>query len=64
MCLAKAFISSWNGQPIIQDIAHMEIHEDFVEFQTLIGEEKTVPGRVIEIDFMMSKILLEQRQTD
>jgi len=63
MCLAKAFINSWSGQPVLEDIAHMQVREDRVELETLFGEEKTVPGRVIEIDFKTSKILLGQQQT-
>ena len=63
MCLAKAFIGSWKEQPILQDIAHMQVHEDRVELETLFGEGKVVPGKVIEIDFTTSKILLwEQHQ--
>jgi predicted RNA-binding protein len=60
MCLAKAFIGSWSEQPILQDIAHMQVHEDGVELETLFGKGKVVLGRVIEIDFTTSKILLEQ----
>jgi len=63
MCLAKAFVGSWSGQPILQDIAHMQVNEDSVELETLLGEGKTIPGRVTAIDFTTSKILLEQRQT-
>jgi len=62
MCLAKAFINSWSGQPVLEDIAHMKVHEDGVELGTLFGEGKTVPARVIEIDFTTSKILLGQHQ--
>jgi len=62
MCLAKAFIGNWKGQPVLQDIARMQIHEDRVELETLLGEGKTIPGRVIEIDFTTSKILLASRQ--
>jgi len=48
---------------IAEDIAHMQVHEDSVELETLLGEGKTIPGRVTAIDFTTSKILLEQRQT-
>jgi len=60
MCLAKAFIGDWSEQPILQDIAHIQVHEGRVELETLFGEGKIVPGRVIEIDFTTSKILLGQ----
>jgi predicted RNA-binding protein len=59
MCLAKAFVNNWSEQPILQDIAHMQVHEDRVELETLFGEARVISGRVIEIDFSTSKILLE-----
>ena len=63
MCLAKAFISNLGEQPILQDIAHMRVHDDRVEMETLFGEEKVISGRLVEIDFSTSKILLEQSHT-
>ena len=63
MCLAKAFVNNWSGQPVFQDIAHMRIKGNKVELETLFGEEKVVPGKVIEIDFATSKILVEKYHT-
>ena len=63
MCLAKAFVNSWSGQPVFQDIARMRVSSNRVELETLFGEEKVVPGRVIEIDFTASKILVEKYRT-
>ena len=63
MCLAKAFVSNWNGQPVFQDIARMRVNGNRVELETLFGEEKVVPGRVIEIDFTASKILVGKHRT-
>jgi predicted RNA-binding protein len=62
MCLAKAFLNKWSEQPILQDIAHLQVHKDEVEMVTLFGEEKVVSGKVIEIDFTASKILVGQRR--
>ena len=63
MCLAKAFVNNWNGQPVLQDIARMRVNDNRVELETLFGEEKIVPGRVIEIDFTASRILVEKYRT-
>ena len=63
MCLAKAFVNNWSGQPVFQDIARMRINGNRVELETLFGEEKVVPGRVIEIDFTASKILVGEPRT-
>jgi predicted RNA-binding protein len=60
MCLAKAYLNKWADNPILQDVAHMRLHEDQVELETLFGEERVISGRVVEIDFSTSKILLNE----
>ena len=59
MCLAKAYLNKWGGEPVLQDIAHMRLYGERVELETLFGEERVVSGRVVEIDFSSSKILLD-----
>jgi predicted RNA-binding protein len=63
MCLASVFVTDWSGPPILDEVAHMEVYEDRVELETLMGERKTVPGRVVAIDFMKSGVLLGQQTT-
>ena len=63
MCLAKAYLNKRGDEPVLQDIAHMRLHDGRVELETLFGEGKVIPGRVIEIDFSTSKIFLEQYLT-
>jgi predicted RNA-binding protein len=58
MCLARAYLNKWNDKPVLQDIARMRLHSNQVELETLFGEEKIISGRVVEIDFSTSKILL------
>jgi len=60
MCLAKAYLNKSVDKPILQDIARMRLHDDRVELETLFGEERVIPGRVIEIDFSTSKIMLSE----
>ena len=60
MCLAKAYLNKSADKPILQDIARMRLHDDRVELETLFGEEKVISGRVVEIDFSTSKILLNE----
>jgi predicted RNA-binding protein len=60
MCLAKAYLNKSVDKPILQDIARMRLHDDQVELETLFGEERVIPGRVIEIDFSTSKIMLSE----
>jgi predicted RNA-binding protein len=60
MCLAKAYLNKSADNPILQDIARMRLYDDQVELETLFGEEKIIPGRVVEIDFSTSKIVLNE----
>ncbi len=60
MCLAKAYLNKWAGEPVLQDITHMRLHDDRVELETLFGEERVISGRVVEIDFSTSKIVFNE----
>jgi len=62
MCLAKAYLSKSGDEPVLQDIAHIRMRDDCVELETLFGEEKVIPGRVVEIDFATSKILIHEHR--
>ena len=59
MCLATAYLNNGGEEPILRDIAHMRFDGDSVEMETLFGEEKVIPGRVLEVDFSSSKIILD-----
>jgi predicted RNA-binding protein len=60
MCLAKAYLNKSDDNPILQDVARMRLHDDQVELETLFGEERVISGRVVEIDFSTSKIVLSE----
>lgn len=60
MCLAKVFINNSGKQPIIENIAFVRVQADHVELETLFGETKVVAGRLVEIDFSTSKLLLDE----
>ena len=59
MCLATAYLNKGGEEPILRDIAHMRFDGDSVEMETLFGEEKIIPGRVLKVDFSTSKIILD-----
>jgi predicted RNA-binding protein len=64
VCLAKAYLDKQDNEPVLQDISYMRLHDGHVELKTLLGEEKTIPGRVVEVDFIASRVLLaEHRET-
>ena len=60
MCLAKAYLNKSADNPLLQDIARMRLHDDRVELETLFGEQRVISGRVVEVDFSTSKILLNE----
>jgi predicted RNA-binding protein len=60
VCLAKAYLNKWDDEPVIQDIAHMRLHDGRVELETLLGEERVIQGKVVEVNFATSKILLDE----
>ena len=59
MCLGKAYTNRSTDKPVLENIAYMRLHDDCVELGTLFGEEKVISGRVVEIDFSTSQILLD-----
>jgi len=60
VCLAKAYLDKWSDEPVLQDIAHMRLSDDRVHLETLFGQERVISGRVVEIDFLTSRILLDK----
>ena len=60
MCLARAYLNRLDNEPILRDIAHIRPGDDCVELKTLLGEEKVISGRVVEVDFATSRILLDE----
>lgn len=56
MCLAKAYLTKKDKEPILSDIAHVRFDGERVEMRTLFGNERVVKSRLIEVDFSTSKI--------
>ena len=59
MCLAKAFTDSSSKLPILEDIARVQVQGNSLRLESLFGEFKVIPGRLVEIDFAASRILLD-----
>jgi len=62
VCLAKAYLNKWGDEPVLQDIAHMRLCDGRVELETLLGEERVIPGKLVEVDFATSRILLNEHR--
>jgi len=44
----------------MRDIAHLSIDGDRVEIETLFGEHEVIRGRLKEVDFMKSRVVIEE----
>ena len=59
MCLATAYLNKGSDEPVLRDIAHLRFDGETVAMETLFGEEKVISGRLLEVDFFTSKIILD-----
>jgi len=59
MCLAKVFLNTKRDQPVLRDIARLRIQDGKAEMETLTGETKKILGKVVEIEFLTSSIILD-----
>ena len=60
MCLAKVYGATKEDKPMLEDIAYMIIESDRVEVETLFGERKIFQGKVRQVDFVKSRVQLEE----
>jgi predicted RNA-binding protein len=58
MCLAKAYVDKMGDEPVLRDIAQVRVRDGRVELKTLLGEEMVLPGGVLAVDFMASRIVV------
>jgi predicted RNA-binding protein len=59
MCLGKVYQSEESNEPLLENIAHLRLEGDQVELETLFGEKKAFQGRLREIDFVRSRIIMQ-----
>ena len=59
MCLVKAYPSTERAQSFLENITYMKLEEDRIHIETMFGEETVVHGRVLEVDFENSKVIVE-----
>jgi predicted RNA-binding protein len=58
MCLAKIRLND-ESRNAFEDIAILHIEDGTIRLRTLFGEEQEITGRVREINFQNSTVLLE-----
>lgn len=59
MCLARVYLNKQDNEPVMEDVAYVQLRDDHVDLMTLFGEKKTISGRVVEIDFSNSKLIFD-----
>jgi predicted RNA-binding protein len=59
MCLAKAFTNKGMGELILDNISHMRLDDESIRIKTMFGEERTIKGRVLEVDFENSQVIID-----
>lgn len=60
MCLAKVYEEAKDGEPVLEDVAHLTVDGDRIEVETLFGERRAFRGRVRYIDFLKSRVQLSK----
>jgi hypothetical protein len=59
MCLAKVFLNTKEDKPVLQDITRLRIEDGQMEVESSSGKTKMILGKVVEIDFLTSSIILD-----
>ena len=65
MCLSKAYLDT-NGRRelLMEEIASIQFEKDRLVVTTLLGEQKEIKAGVREIDFLQSRIILENLEPE
>jgi predicted RNA-binding protein len=61
MCQATVYLGD---QEVAREIIRLETAEDGVRLAALFEEPKLVPGRILHIDFLKHRVLLEPLETE
>jgi predicted RNA-binding protein len=58
MCLAKAYPSTERNRSFLENITYMKLDADSIQIETMFGEKTVIQGRVLEVDFENSKVIV------
>jgi predicted RNA-binding protein len=59
MCLARVYPSTERDKSFLENITYMKLDGDRIQIETMFGEETMIQGRVLEVDFENSKVIIE-----
>ena len=60
MCLARVYQGIESDEPILEEIAYIVIDGNRLELESLFGDRQIILGKVREIDFMKSRVVIEK----
>ena len=60
MCLANIYQNTKAGEPLIKSVARLRVDGNQVVAETLMGESQIVSGKITEIDFVNSDVIVEE----
>lgn len=61
MCLAKAYLGGKSEKELLaEEVTSIKVEDGRLMVTTLFGDKKEIAGRIREIDFRASRILLEK----
>ena len=60
MCLANVYQNTRTGEPVMKSVAYLRVDGNQVVAETLMGESQIVQGRITQIDFMNSDVIVEE----
>jgi predicted RNA-binding protein len=58
MCELKII---YNGKQIMEDVIRIQVEGDSIKLQSLLGDEKTVSGRIVEVNLSKQVAIIESR---
>ena len=61
MCLSKAYLRKNGGRELLMEqVTSVDITDDKLVLKTLFGEQKEIVGKLRQVDFVASAIILEK----
>lgn len=58
MCESKVYIKG-RGEPIMEDVVRVVVEGEKIKMWDIIGDCREVRGRVVEMDLVAHKVILE-----
>ena len=62
MCESNAFLKKGDSEELLlENVSYLKPEEGNIRLTSLLGEEKTLKGEIVEIDLMAHKIVLAEK---